>query len=107
MGNAVTKSIAIPITPLILLTGISHITTQTSKEQAKAWTKELEALYTAHYQSDQSWTWDDTHDLDRDAFVELEAIMEASDHLPLGNGLISSFLTPEWRTLELLRAQTP
>lgn len=99
------KTIAVPTTPLILLTGITQISVSTGKDQARAWTKELETLYDAHFQDDKRWTWDDVHDLDRDAFYELELIVEANDQLPLVEELISSFLTPDWRERELLKVQ--
>ena len=78
--------------PFVLQTSIDVITQETTVEQARKWTQELEALYNKFF-SDKvpTWSLNDIHDLDRDALLELEAIMQANDAYPLDVDFITSF----------------
>jgi len=94
------SSFVVPITPLCVKSGITVITENTSKEQARIWLAEIESLYNAHHnEAEPTWTWDHVHDLDRDAMVELEEIIGASDRYPLTLELISTFRDQAWRRL--------
>lgn len=87
-----------PKIPLALLSGIRVINLKTSSRQAHAWQEELETLYSRYFKDPSpTWTWNDMHDLDRDAMVELEEIIRAGIKPPVSTDLVCSFLTPDWR----------
>ena len=94
----VVKVIKSPVTPLVLMTTITVISPETTQDDAKRWAHELEIAYDAHYaESPPDWTWDDCHELDHDAFVELNEIRRGKAHFPLAVELISAFRSHDWR----------
>jgi hypothetical protein len=91
-----------PTTPLVLLSSMTTLSAATTLEEARQWQSEIESLYTAHYGNAQPvWTWNDTHDLDRDVLIELEEIVRAHKAPPLDTDLVCSFTNPNWRETAL------
>lgn len=87
-----------PPNPLILSTSITVINTSTTLQQADAWAVELNVLYDQYFGSTMPrWTWDHIHNLDRDAFLELEEVIRASKYPPINAALLTRFQTDEWR----------
>lgn len=87
-----------PPIPLVLLSSVTVIDHATTAIQARLWQEEIETLYNKHYRNPEpTWTWEDVHDCDRDALIELEEVIRASVAPPLDLELVSSFMTPEWR----------
>ena len=87
-----------PDTPFVVQTSLTTIDEATSADQARSWTLEIEARYDGYFGNPEpTWTWNEVHDLDRDALIELEEVVRASRRPPIDLDLVSSFRTPDWR----------
>ena len=90
------KSRMVPSTPLAVESSISTINCTTTIEQATTWMAELNSKYTEYYGSEE-WNWNDTHDCDRDIFVELEEVIRGCTNPPIDKDLVCSFMADTWR----------
>lgn len=90
----------VPKIPFILQTTLTILDLDTSIETAIALKNQIESLYGEYYAlSHPDWTWNDTHDHDRDALIELEEIIRASKNPPLDEDLVSSFRNVKWKNI--------
>jgi hypothetical protein len=86
-----------PESPLSLKSSITTITPSTTLEQAVAWRKEVESLYTTFFDGETYFKLDDMHECDCSIMVELTEIEHAAGRPPVDIELVSGFTSPDWR----------
>ena len=87
-----------PTVPLVLKTPITVINEHTTVQAASLWSLALEMAYVQYYgEGCLDWTWDDMHEMDCAAMVELDEVLRAYRDPPLDANLVTAFKDPTWR----------
>lgn len=80
-------------------TGLVTIDENMKVAEAREIASQLEVLYDTHYgELEGTWTWNDTHPLDHDAFTELYEVIRADQKPPIDVDIFGCFRTVDWRT---------
>lgn len=92
-----------PALPFVMQSSITCINETTQFYQAVQWRAELESQYNQYF-GNTEWDWNDVHEVDRDAIIELEEVIRSYAKPPMDMEVVTSFRSESWRNIQRFKS---